>query len=64
MNKSYSRDIQVLGHILKNQMNIRDAVNRLGCDFSQASTKSIINDKLAFDACSMYMAQIGEHTQT
>jgi len=28
VNKSYSRDIQVLGHILKNQMNIRDAV---GC---------------------------------
>ncbi|MEH2932751.1 hypothetical protein VSQ48_23230 [Candidatus Ventrimonas sp. KK005] len=61
MNRSYSRDVQVLGHILKNQMNIRDAVKRLGCDFSQVSSKSILNDKLAFDACSMYMAQIGEH---
>lgn len=49
MNKSYSRDIQVLGHILKNQMNIRDTVKRLGCDFSQAGSKSIVNDKLAFD---------------
>ena len=60
MAKNYSKDVQVLTYILVNQKNIRDVARRFGCDFSQYGANSVINDKMAFDLCAMYMAQIGE----
>lgn len=63
MNKSFSRDIQTLTYIRRNQQKIRDAVSRFGCDLSTAGPKSILRDEQAFDLCAMYMAQIGENVK-
>lgn len=59
MTKSLSRDAAVLTSIMKNRQNIIDVFNRFGLDFSN-SARGVINDKMAFDLCAMYMAQIGE----
>lgn len=62
MNKNYSRDMQILTYILKNQVKIKDALKDFNCDFSNTN-RGITNHKYAFDLCSMYMAQIGENVK-
>jgi uncharacterized protein with HEPN domain len=58
MIKSYSKDIQLLMTILKNQKKIEDTISHFGCN--QANLEK--ND-MAFDLCAFYMAQIGEATK-
>lgn len=59
MQKSYSKDIQILVGITRNRQKIINAMNEFKCDFSY-SKKGITNNEMAFDLCAMYMAQIGE----
>lgn len=62
MIKNYSRDIQILSYILKNQIKIKDALKDFNCDFSNTN-KGITNHKYAFDLCALYMAQICENVK-
>lgn len=62
MTKSLSRDVALLASIMKNRQNIIDVFARFGCDFSN-TPRGLINDKMAFDLCAMYMAQIGENVK-
>lgn len=55
MTKSYAKDVQLLLVILKNQNNIKSALERFGCNQT-----NLEKDVMAFDLCSFYMAQIGE----
>ena len=55
MTKSYAKDIQLLFAILRNQDNIKKAIERFGCN-----QNNLEQDSMAFDLCSFYMAQIGE----
>lgn len=55
MTKSYAKDIQLLLAILRNQDNIKKAIERFGCN-----QNNLEKDAMAFDLCSFYMAQIGE----
>lgn len=55
MTKSYSRDVQILMKILQNQQNILEAV-----DFFQCTSNNLHKNKMAFDLCAFYMAQIGK----
>ena len=63
MTKNYSRDVQVLTYILRNQMKIRTAAERMGCKIDADAKNSILYDEQAFDLCAMYMAQIGENVK-
>lgn len=63
MTRSFSRDVQVLTYILRNQKKIKDVAARFECDFSTTGVKSILKDEQAFDLCAMYMAQIGENAK-
>ncbi len=63
MTTNKGRDIQVLTYILKNQMKIRSAVERLGASLNSSASNSILQDEQAFDLCAMYMAQIGENVK-
>ena len=63
MNRNFSRDVQVLTYIRKNQQKIRNVIIRFECDFSAAGSKSLLRDEQAFDLCAMYMAQIGENVK-
>jgi uncharacterized protein with HEPN domain len=58
MIKSYSKDIQLLMTILKNQKKIEETIAYFGCN----QTNLEKND-MAFDLCAFYMAQIGEATK-
>ncbi|MBQ9608891.1 MAG: hypothetical protein IJV15_05530 [Lachnospiraceae bacterium] len=62
MPKSISRDVQILGYILKNQDKIQNVIKDFHCDFTQSSS-AVSNNTYAFDPCSMYMAQIGENVK-
>lgn len=55
MTKSYSKDIQLLLAILRNQDNIKKVIERFNCN-----QNNLEKDTMAFDLCSFYMAQIGE----
>ena len=55
MTKSCAKDVQLLLVILKNQNNIKSALERFGCNQT-----NLEKDVMAFDLCSFYMAQIGE----
>ena len=55
MTKSYAKDIQLLLAILRNQDNIKKAIERFGCN-----QNNLEQEPMAFDLCSFYMAQIGE----
>ena len=55
MTKSYKKDIQLLMSILQRQNDIDAAIKRFGCN-----PNTIEQDKMAFDLCAFYMAQIGE----
>ena len=55
MTKSYAKDIQLLLAILRNQDNIKNALERFNCN-----QKNLEQEPMAFDLCSFYMAQIGE----
>ena len=55
MTKSYAKDIQLLLAILRNQENIKKAIERFNCN-----ENNLEKDTMAFDLCSFYMAQIGE----
>ena len=41
--------------ILQRQNDIREAIERFGCN-----QNNLVQDKMAFDLCAFYMAQIGE----
>lgn len=55
MTKSYAKDIQLLLAILRNQDNIKNALERFNCN-----QNNLEQEPMAFDLCSFYMAQIGE----
>lgn len=55
MTKSFAKDIQLLLEILRNQDNIKKAIERFNCN-----QNNLEKDTMAFDLCSFYMAQIGE----
>ena len=55
MTKSYSRDVQILMKILQNQNSIMEAISHFQCN-----VKNLHQNKMAFDLCAFYMAQIGE----
>ncbi|MCM1264300.1 MAG: hypothetical protein NC313_16440 [Butyrivibrio sp.] len=55
MTKSYKKDIQLLMSILQRQNDIKEAIKRFNC-----SQNNLEQDKMAFDLCAFYMAQIGE----
>lgn len=46
MTKSYSKDIQLLMKILKNQQNMKDVMAQFNCN-----TANIEQNKFAFDLC-------------
>lgn len=50
MRKSYSKDIQLLQSILKNQESINNAITQLGC-----TERNIEQNQIAFDVCSHFM---------
>ncbi len=58
-----TRDVQVLMYIITNQKKIKQAVEEYGCNFSVSGTNSLLRKNVVFDACSMYMAQIGENVK-
>ena len=60
MNKSYSRDYQVLLKMIANVESARDVVRSHNVNFSQNSSYYMANNKDALDLCSFYMAQFGE----
>ena len=55
MTKTYSRDVQVLMKILQNQKNIMEAIEHFQCNVN-----NLHQNRMAFDLCAFYMAQIGE----
>lgn len=55
MTKSCQKDIQLLMSILQRQSDIKDVIQHFGC-----SQNNLENNKMAFDLCAFYMAQIGE----
>ena len=55
MIRSYKKDIQLLMSILQRQNDIKEVIKRFGC-----SQNNLEQDKMAFDLCAFYMAQIGE----
>lgn len=55
MTKSYKKDIQLLMSILQRQNDIKEVIKRFGC-----TPNNLEQDKMAFDLCAFYMAQIGE----
>ncbi len=55
MTKSYKKDIQLLMSILQRQNDIKEVLKRFGC-----TQNNLEQDKMAFDLCAFYMAQIGE----
>lgn len=55
MTKSYKKDIQLLMLILQRQNDIKEVIKRFGCNLN-----NLEQDKMAFDLCAFYMAQIGE----
>lgn len=55
MTKSYSRDVQILMKILQNQNSIMEAISHFQCNVN-----NLHQNKMAFDLCAFYMAQIGE----
>jgi uncharacterized protein with HEPN domain len=59
LNKNFKTDITRLKKILEHQQDIKETVELFQCDFSQSS-KSLCNNKKAFDLCSFYMVQIYE----
>lgn len=60
MNKSLSRDYQVLLKMIENVNSARDVIKRYNVDFNAKSPRFIARDKDALDLCSFYMAQFGE----
>ncbi|EOS68712.1 hypothetical protein C818_03527 [Lachnospiraceae bacterium MD308] len=62
MVKSLSRDMSVLIYIKKNQDNLLEALKVSKCDFSNTN-RGLCNNKIIFDACALYMAQIGENVK-
>ena len=62
MVKSLSRDMSVLIYIKKNQDNLLEALKVSECDFSNTN-RGLCNNKIIFDACALYMAQIGENVK-
>lgn len=55
MTKSYKKDIQLLMSILQKQNDMKEVIKRFGC-----TPNNLEQDKMAFDLCAFYMAQIGE----
>lgn len=55
MTRTYSRDTQILMRILQNQNNIKEAIQHFQCN-----NTNLHENKMAFDLCALYMAQIGE----
>jgi len=55
MTKSYKKDIQLLMSILQRQNDMKEVIERFGC-----TPNNLEQDKMAFDLCAFYMAQIGE----
>ncbi|MCM1127048.1 MAG: hypothetical protein NC429_11320 [Lachnospiraceae bacterium] len=55
MTKSYKKDIQLLISILQRQNDIKEVIKRFECN-----QNNLEQDKMAFDLCAFYMAQIGE----
>ncbi len=55
MTKSYKKDIQLLMSILQRQDDIKNAIDHFGCN-----QNNLEQNKMAFDLCAFYMAQIGE----
>lgn len=55
MTRSYKKDIQLLMSILQRQNDIREVIKRFECN-----QNNLEQDKMAFDLCAFYMAQIGE----
>ena len=55
MTRSYKKDIQLLMSILQRQNDIKEAIKHFGCN-----QNNLEQDKMAFDLCAFYMAQIGE----
>ena len=55
MTKSYRKDIQLLMSILQRQNDIKEVIKRFECN-----QNNLEQDKMAFDLCAFYMAQIGE----
>lgn len=55
MTKSYKKDIQLLMSILQRQHDMKEVIDRFGC-----TPNDLEQDKMAFDLCAFYMAQIGE----
>lgn len=60
MNKSLSRDYQVLLKMIENVNSARDVIKRHNVDFNARSQRYIACSKDALDLCSFYMAQFGE----
>lgn len=60
--KSLGRDTTVLRYINKNIEKIQNAIKLFKCDFTQ-SPSGLCRNEMAFDLCSMYMAQIGENVK-
>ena len=55
LTKSYKKDIQLLLSILQRQKDIVDTIDHFGCN-----QNNLEQNKMAFDLCAFYMAQIGE----
>lgn len=55
MTKSYKKDIQLLMSILQRQNDMKEVIKRFEC-----TQNDLEQDKMAFDLCAFYMAQIGE----
>ena len=60
MNKSLSRDYQVLLKMIENVNSARDVIKRYSVDFNAKSQRYIARSKDALDLCSFYMTQFGE----
>ena len=60
MNKSLSRDYQVLLKMIENVNSARDVIKRYNVDFNARSQRYIVCSKDALDLCSFYMAQFEE----
>lgn len=60
MNKSYTRDVQVLLKMLANVDSARDVISQFGVNFNTQDSRAIYKNKYAFDLCAFYLAQFGE----
>ena len=56
MNKSYTKDVQVLLKIIDNVNSARDVILRFNISFNYNDRNCLCKNKDAMDLCSFYMA--------